>query len=104
MRGTLKFEKKDDPDAALGRVRKLVADRWEKYPPGKSGGSFFKNPVPGAVFAGKLLEEAGAKGDRIGNAEISKRHANFFLNVDGKATQNDILALARKWKIREIPK
>ncbi len=93
---TFELTKKTDPNKALQQSKTLLADRWQKYPPGKSGGSFFKNPE--GNFAGKLLEEAGAKGDRIGNAQISEKHANFILNLEGKATQDDILSLARKWK------
>jgi len=86
------------PSQLLEQTKNLLADRWKKYPPGRSGGSFFKNPEPGKVFAGELLERAGAKGDQIGFAQISDRHANFILNLQGKATQKDILELARKWK------
>lgn len=96
LRATLKLEQPEDPDAALEKTKTLLADRWKKYPPGRSGGSFFKNPE--GHFAGKLLEEAGAKGDTIGHAQISERHANFIVNLQAKATQADILALARKWK------
>ena len=109
---TFELTKKADSNKALEQTRTLLADRWKKYPPGKSGGSFFKNPSPSGdalseaegplnnepLFAGKLLEEAGAKGDRIGHAQIAEKHANFILNLEGKATQEDILSLARKWK------
>ncbi|NJP03909.1 hypothetical protein HC823_01405 [Candidatus Gracilibacteria bacterium] len=81
----------------MKRVKDLFSERYQKYPPGRSGGSFFKNPKPGEIFAGKLLEECGAKGDRIGDAQISEIHANFLLNK-GNATQKDILELAKKWK------
>ncbi len=86
------------PYQLLERTKALLADRWKKYPPGRSGGSFFKNPEPGKIFAGELLEKAGAKGDQIGYAQISDRHANFIVNLQGRATQEDILKLARKWK------
>ncbi|MCF7846951.1 MAG: UDP-N-acetylmuramate dehydrogenase [Candidatus Gracilibacteria bacterium] len=91
----MRFKKKDDPEKLSQEVRQLKADRWKKYPPGRSGGSFFKNPE--GNYAGKLLEDAGAKGDRIGDIEISDRHANFFLNL-GNGKQSDLLQLARKWR------
>jgi UDP-N-acetylmuramate dehydrogenase len=53
-------------------------------------GSMFKNP-PGD-FAGRLIEAAGLKGTRIGKAEISTLHGNFFVN-HGKTEASDIRAL-----------
>ncbi len=53
-------------------------------------GSMFKNP-PGD-FAGRLIESAGLKGARIGNAEISSIHSNFFVNT-GETRAADIRAL-----------
>jgi UDP-N-acetylmuramate dehydrogenase len=50
----------------------------------------FKNP-PGD-YAGRLIEAAGLKGYRVGQAQISPKHANFFQNL-GQATANDVLAL-----------
>ena len=80
---------------ALEKTKEILKQRWKKNPAGRSGGCIFKNP-PGAI-AGKLLDECGAKGDIIGDAQISTKHANFFLNR-GKAKQQDIISLARKWK------
>jgi UDP-N-acetylmuramate dehydrogenase len=97
VRATFEFKQKENSEDILKRVKELFAERYKKYPPGRSGGSFFKNPKPGEIFAGKLLEECGAKGDRIGDAQISSIHANFLLNK-GHATQKDILDLAQKWK------
>ena len=54
-------------------------------------GSMFKNP-PGD-YAGRLIEAAGLKGIRIGNAEISPVHANFFIN-HGQTKAEDVRALA----------
>jgi UDP-N-acetylmuramate dehydrogenase len=64
--------------------------RKTTQPPGASMGSMFKNP-PGD-FAGRLIEAAGLKGTRIGNAEISPLHGNFFIN-HGKTNAEDIRAL-----------
>lgn len=55
-----------------------------------SAGSIFKNP-PGDS-AGRLIEAAGLKGERVGDAQISTLHANFIINL-GEATARDVLAL-----------
>ena len=56
----------------------------------RSAGSVFKNPKNYA--AGYLIEKVGLKGTKIGDAEISTHHANFFVN-NGNASSNDILEL-----------
>jgi UDP-N-acetylmuramate dehydrogenase len=56
-----------------------------------SAGCIFKNP-PGAMSAGELIEKAGLKGLRKGDAEISKKHGNFIVNR-GHALTADVLAL-----------
>jgi UDP-N-acetylmuramate dehydrogenase len=56
----------------------------------KSAGCIFKNP-PGAS-AGRMIDELGLKGLSIGDAKVSDRHANFFVNA-GHATANDMLSL-----------
>lgn len=56
-----------------------------------SAGSVFKNPDSSRP-AGRLIEECGLKGMRVGGAEISKAHANFIVNVGG-ATSDDIMQL-----------
>ncbi len=82
-------------NASLQKTKEILAQRWQKNPGGRSGGCLFKNPE--GEIAGRLLDECGAKGDQVGQAQISEKHANFFLNLGG-ATQADILALARKWQ------
>ena len=59
----------------------------------RSAGSLFKNPKNNS--AGKLLDDAGLKGFSIGDAKISEKHANFFIN-DGDATSRDMLMLIKK--------
>jgi UDP-N-acetylmuramate dehydrogenase len=56
----------------------------------KSAGCIFKNP-PGAS-AGRMIDELGLKGLNVGDARVSDRHANFFVNA-GKASANDMLTL-----------
>jgi len=56
----------------------------------KSAGCIFKNP-PGAS-AGRMIDELGLKGLRVGDAQVSDRHANFFINT-GRASASDMLAL-----------
>ena len=55
-----------------------------------SAGSVFKNP-PGA-YAGKLIAEAGLKGLRLGDAQVSEMHANFIVNR-GRAKARQVLEL-----------
>lgn len=55
-----------------------------------SAGSVFKRPE--GHYAGRLIEEAGLKGARIGDAQVSEKHAGFIVNL-GKATARDVLAL-----------
>jgi UDP-N-acetylmuramate dehydrogenase len=56
----------------------------------KSAGCVFKNP-PGAS-AGRMIDELGLKGFSLGDAQVSDRHANFFINA-GKASAADMLSL-----------
>jgi len=56
----------------------------------KSAGCIFKNP-PGAS-AGRMIDELGLKGLRVGDASVSERHANFFVNA-GRASARDMLTL-----------
>lgn len=75
--------------------RDILLQRAIKQPPGKSSGSFFKNPFPKdptQPTAGQLIDQCGLKGFQIGGAQISPKHGNFFMNT-GNATAADILAL-----------
>ncbi len=72
------------------KIQQFSAHRKATQPPGASMGSMFKNP-PGD-YAGRLIESAGLKGTRIGNAEISPLHGNFFVNHENTKA-SDIRAL-----------
>jgi UDP-N-acetylmuramate dehydrogenase len=72
------------------KIRQFSERRKAAQPPGASMGSMFKNPE--GDHAGRLIEAAGLKGTRIGNAEISALHGNFFLN-HGRSGAGDIRAL-----------
>lgn len=79
-------------EAALERHKRIWNEKHASQPPvsARSAGCVFKNP-PGDA-AGRLLEQAGLKGTRVGGAEISTRHANFIVAANG-ATAADVLAL-----------
>ena len=72
--------------------KNLLQKRRQTQPAhGACAGCFFKNP-PGKESAGALIDRAGLKGFRVGDATVSEKHANFILNA-GQATARDILAL-----------
>ncbi|MCB9111809.1 MAG: UDP-N-acetylmuramate dehydrogenase [Anaerolineales bacterium] len=72
------------------KIDQFSERRKATQPPGASMGSMFKNPE--GDHAGRLIEAAGLKGTRIGNAEISTVHGNFFIN-HGETKAEDIRAL-----------
>ncbi|MFN8453893.1 MAG: UDP-N-acetylmuramate dehydrogenase [Anaerolineae bacterium] len=74
------------------RMAEFNRRRKSSQPPGATIGSMFKNP-PGD-YAGRLIEAAGLKGYRVGQAQISTIHANFFQNLGG-ATATEVMALIK---------
>jgi len=79
---------------------RVLADRMTRYdalrraaqPSQPSAGSVFKNPLGSS--AAQLIERAGLKGKRIGDAQISHKHVNYIVNL-GSAKANDVLRLAK---------
>ena len=100
---------KDEAARVKSRVLELVSKRKSSQPSGfPNSGSMFRNP-PGD-FAGRLIEAAGLKGKRVGQYQISERHANFIVNLGG-AKADDVRALMelarsevkRQFKIALVP-
>jgi len=88
--------KKTEPTVVNAKVRDLVAKRKASQPSGyPNSGSMFRNP-PGD-YAGRLIEAAGLKGARVGQAQISPKHANFIVNLGGAAAEDvrQLMELAR---------
>jgi UDP-N-acetylmuramate dehydrogenase len=82
--------KNSSKEEVSAKITEFSEHRKATQPPGASMGSMFKNPA--GDHAGRLIEAAGLKGTRIGNAEISTRHGNFFIN-HGDTKAEDVRAL-----------
>lgn len=88
----LKLDKgsKDESEVLMKkRLERRIESQPLEYP---SAGSVFRNPE--GNFAGKLIEDCGLKGKRIGGAMVSEKHANFIINYDN-ATPKDIRDLIK---------
>ncbi|HYP17456.1 MAG TPA: UDP-N-acetylmuramate dehydrogenase [Opitutus sp.] len=86
-----------DAEAVSRQIDVYRRKRHESQPREPSAGCIFKNP-PGNS-AGRLIDESGLKGERVGDAEVSPVHANFIVNR-GKATGADVLELVRRVRAR----
>ena len=83
-----------DRATAVRRIKDLANERMAKQPLAQPNtGSIFRNPA--GDHAGRLIEAAGLKGARIGDALVSEKHANFIVNA-GAASAADVLALIRR--------
>jgi UDP-N-acetylmuramate dehydrogenase len=91
---TLQFDSKAASDQTIDNsidIKQLLAKRAASQPVGSANcGSVFTNP-PGD-FAARLIEQCGLKGQRVGGAVVSEKHANFIIN-DNAATASDIESL-----------
>ena len=83
-----------DADEIRGRLEDYASSRKRNQPTElPSCGSVFLKPPDD--FAGRLIDEAGLKGLRVGDVEVSTKHANFFVNL-GAARASDVLELIRR--------
>lgn len=87
----------DSREAIEQRMITYSKKRWTTQPAAPSAGCMFKNPA--AIPAGKLIDEMGLKGTRVGGAFVSAEHGNFLVN-DGTATARDVLQLIELLKAR----
>lgn len=91
--GALLKLKRGDKAHIMAKMKKNLSSKKDSQPLGKpSAGSIFKNPP--SMPAWKLIEMAGLRGIRMGEAEISRKHTNFIINL-GKASCKDVLSLIK---------
>lgn len=92
--------KKDDPAEVAKRANDFLREKLRRQPISQlSAGCVFKNPPE--AHAGRLIDEAGCKGMRRGDVEVSGLHANFFVNR-GSGTASDFLGLMEDVKARVL--
>ncbi|SJZ35600.1 UDP-N-acetylmuramate dehydrogenase [Selenihalanaerobacter shriftii] len=83
-----------DPKEIKSKIKELISKRKSSQPLNfPNAGCIFKNPE--SDYAGRLIDEVGAKGMRIGGAKVSEKHANFIVNT-GDATAQNIIDLINK--------
>lgn len=87
---TRQLERRDEPGGIRERVRAHL-----DYPAAHRAELWLGVREPGGGSAGRLIEEAGLKGRRVGGAAISNKHANFIVNLGG-ARAADVTALVRE--------
>lgn len=91
----------EDEEKIINLMKENASKRKEKQPlEYPSAGSVFKRPE--GYFVGKLIDDAGLKGARIGKAEVSKKHSGFIVNL-GNAKAKDVVKLINviKEKVRD---
>lgn len=82
--------RRGDAEEVMQRVAELDRKRKAAQPPGRNAGSIFKNPPDKPAWW--YIDQVGLRGVRAGDAEISNKHANFFMNA-GRARAADVKAL-----------
>ena len=89
--------KAGDPDAIAAEMTAIKEKREASQPRNRTGGSTFKNP-PGKN-AWKVIDEAGCRGLKVGDAQVSELHCNFLINL-GRASASDIETLGETVRAR----
>jgi len=97
--GILRPASTTDHRAIRARIEDYRNRRQESQPREPSAGCIFRNPDGDS--AGRLIDELGLKGERVGDAEVSQIHGNFIVNR-GAATADDVVALVRKVRDRVL--
>lgn len=93
MRATFRLQPAD-PEVISARLDDIRRWRQAHQPLGrKSAGSVFRNPDGDS--AGRIIDDLGLKGHRVGGASVSEKHANFIIN-DAEASASDVLRLAEE--------
>ncbi|HWJ61185.1 MAG TPA: UDP-N-acetylmuramate dehydrogenase [Acidimicrobiales bacterium] len=85
-----------DPEVARAAIKEKTQWRRDHQPGGRNAGSVFTNPE--GTSAGRLIDEAGCKGLRVGTAEVSPKHANFIQSDEGGRAQDiwDLMVEVRR--------
>jgi UDP-N-acetylmuramate dehydrogenase len=87
-----------DPSEIGAEMDRIAQAREDSQPlRSRTGGSTFKNPLPDKAW--QVIDAAGCRGLRIGDAQVSEKHCNFLLNL-GSATSADIEALGEEVRAR----
>jgi UDP-N-acetylmuramate dehydrogenase len=93
----------DNSDDILARMTKITDAREESQPvKSRTGGSTFKNPVPatsGGLSAWQVIDAAGCRGLKVGDAQVSELHCNFLINL-GEATAANLEDLGEDVRAR----
>lgn len=84
--------RRGDPARSMRLLDEVAEQRRRAAPRGLSGGSTFRNPAGHQAW--ELIDSVGLRGQRMGGAEISREHCNYFMNV-GNASAADMAALMR---------
>jgi UDP-N-acetylmuramate dehydrogenase len=93
--------REDNPEKIRRRYSQILAEKRRTQPLGAaSAGCIFKNPQ--GISAGRIIDQLGLKGTRVGDAYISEKHANFIIN-GGRASARDVMGLIKiiREKVKE---